>query len=133
MRRLVVGTTLFMLACGAPKAWDMKGAPKTLPDEQYRTGHEAGSDVWVWHCVGNERVVITQYSSAFCGANAPQIQRGPCGAPLAFEVNVGMRYGPIPEGYRWPGSPPPPPWPAEEGPDAAGDASSDARSDGAKD
>lgn len=133
MRRLVVGTTLFMLACGAPNAWDMKGAPKAIPDEQYRTGVEAGSDVWVWHCVGNERIVITQFSSAFCGAKTPRIERGPCGGPLPVERDVGMRHVPIPEGYRWPGSPPPPPEPVDELRDGAGDASSDARSDGAKD
>lgn len=109
MRRLVVGTTLFMLACSATKAWEMKGAPTVVPDEQFRTGVEAGEDVWVWHCVGNERVVITQFSSALCGVKAPRLERGPCGRPLPVEAHLGSaRDRPIPEGYRWPGSPPPP-------------------------
>jgi hypothetical protein len=128
MRRLVVGTTLLMLACGTTKAWEVKGAPKAIPDEQYRTGVEAGQDVWVWHCVANERVVITQFSSAFCGAQAPRLERGPCGGPLPVEMGLGSRRsGPIPEGYRWPGSPPPPPEP-EESVDAS-DASRDASVD----
>ena len=37
MRRLVVGLTLVMLACDVGNAWDLKGAPKSVPDEQYRS------------------------------------------------------------------------------------------------
>ena len=115
MRRLVVGVTLAMLACGVPYAWDMKGAPKRPPDEQYRTGTEVGDDLWVWHCYENERIVITQYSSAMCGAKAPRLERGPCGEPLAVEVANARRHPhPIPAGMRWPGSPPPPPEPVPE-------------------
>ncbi len=120
MHRLVVWGTLVMLACGVPYAWDMSDAPKALPDEQYRTGTEVGSYLWVWHCYENERVVITQYSSAMCGAKRPQIEKGPCGGKLPSEV-ASARYHPhrISDGMRWPGTPPAPPDPDDAPADAA--------------
>ena len=104
-----VAIILATIACSG-KAWDVKGAPSTPPDEQFRTGVEAGYDAYVWHCEKGERIVVTQYSSACFGARAPSIERGPCGAPLASETGFpavdGGRRGDIPAPYRWPGSPP---------------------------
>lgn len=99
-----------MLACGVPLPWEMKGAPTPPPDLQYRTGTEVGNDVYVWNCVNNEHVIIVQGSSAMCGASAPRAQRGPCGAKLPWDdtSHDGRHYN-VPNGLRWPGSPPAPP------------------------
>lgn len=96
-----------MLACGVPRPWDMKGAPKPPPDVQYRTGTEVGNDVYIWNCVDGEHVVIVQGSSAMCGASAPRMQRGACGTKLSFEdTKFDGRHYSVPAGMRWPGSPP---------------------------
>jgi hypothetical protein len=100
---------LAMLACSG-KAWDVKGAPSTPPDEQFRTGVEVGYDAYVWHCYMGERIVVTQRSSACFGTSKPVLHKGPCGAPLAAESSFPAADGggrdDIPGSYRWPGSPP---------------------------
>jgi hypothetical protein len=108
--------TLGMLACGG-SPWKSKDAPKTAPDEQFRTGVEVGYDAWIWSCYEGHRVVITQSGSACFGTGSPRMTKGPCGAPLAVEADFpepGHRHE-IPDGYRWPGSKPaepPPPAPS---------------------
>lgn len=100
---------LVLLACG-DKPWSRKDAPSIPPDEQFRTGHEAGYDAWIWHCYAGQRIVITQSSSALLGASAPRTTRGPCGAPLALEAGFPppRRRYPVPPSVRWPGSKPDP-------------------------
>lgn len=102
---LVVLLTLTLLSCST-RAWKVKGAPTTQPDLQFRTGHEAGIDAWIWECHEGRRVVITQASSACFGASEPHVSTGPCGAPLPAEASFPplSRRDVIPEGYRWPGS-----------------------------
>jgi len=107
--RSLLALGLIMLGCSS-KAWEVKGAPSAPPDEQFRTGVEAGYDAYVWYCYKGERIVVTQSSSALLGATKPQLHRGPCGAPLSVEADFpavdGGRRGDIPGPYRWPGSPP---------------------------
>ena len=117
---LVLGT----IACGG-SPWAAKDAPKTPPDEQFRTGVEVGYDAWIWHCYEGQRIVITQSGSAGFGTSAPRRSTGPCGAPLASErgfskENEGRQE--IPDSYRWPGSRPAPPKPPEAKPVRAPDA-----------
>jgi hypothetical protein len=106
----VVIVVVGMLACGR-SAWDMKGAPTSPPDEQFRTGVEVGYDAWLWHCYEGHRVLVTQSSSACFGAARPRMEAGPCGAPLPGEASFPApdRRDHVPDGYRWPGSKPDPP------------------------
>ena len=102
---LILLLLLLLVACH-DKPWTAEDSPKSPPDEQFRTGVEAGADVWIWHCYEGERVVITQAGSAFFGTWEPVTHRGPCGAPLANESSFPPQNqrDEIPEGYRWPGS-----------------------------
>ena len=106
--------TLGLLACSR-HPWTAADAPKAPPDEQFRTGVEVGYDAWIWHCYEGKRVVITQSGSACFGTSAPRTSRGPCGAPLETEKDVPderSRHA-VPDGYRWPGSPPEAPRPLD--------------------
>lgn len=97
-------SVLLLIACGG-SPWKAAGAPTTPPDEQYRTGVEAGEDVYVWHCYQNQRVVVHQFGSACFGTRAPQVDRGPCGAPLPVESTMGAEHGhEIPDSFKWPGT-----------------------------
>jgi hypothetical protein len=109
-RRLagLVVALLAAFACGG-SPWSVKGAPGVPPDEQFRTGVEAGEDVYIWHCYRGSRVVVHQFGSACFGTRAPQMDEGPCGAPLPVEAN----YQPyerdggaqsMPDDMRWPGT-----------------------------
>ncbi|MBX3232847.1 MAG: hypothetical protein KIT84_42505 [Labilithrix sp.] len=113
MRRpLFVGLGLTLLACSFQKPWDVKDAPKSPPDLQYRTGVEVGHDVYVWRCYEGKRVVVSQGGSAFCGASAPRLSTSACGP--GPEDEVAERAHDVPESLRWPGSPPPAPRIAHE-------------------
>jgi hypothetical protein len=94
---------LLLIACH-DDPWTSQDAPKVRPDEEFRTGTEAGFDVWIWHCYEGQRIVIMQHGSAFFGAGRPQTTTGPCGAPLSVESKFppSERQNEIPEGYRWP-------------------------------
>lgn len=82
----IVLVILALVACsGAP--WTVADAPRVPPDEQFRTGVEAGHDVYIWNCYEGKRVMITQFGSACFGTRAPQIERGPCGTPLPGEAH----------------------------------------------
>jgi hypothetical protein len=96
---------LLVIACGG-RAWNVAGAPTKPPDEQFRTGVEAGDDVYIWHCYENNRVVVHQFGSACFGTRSPVIDRGPCGAPLSVESNYTYGRHGLPDDFRWPGSPP---------------------------
>jgi hypothetical protein len=128
----VVVVVVGMLACGG-SAWDMKGAPKSPPDEQFRTGVEVGYDAWLWHCYEGHRVLVTQSGSACFGTGRPQMQSGPCGASLAGESAFPepIRRHEIPDGYRWPGSKPDAP-PVPDTPDASSALRASEASDAAR-
>lgn len=108
MRRYPVIFFLVLVACGGAP-WSAPGAPKAPPDEQFRTGVEAGEDVYVWSCYQNERVMVSQFSGCF-GSRAPVLERGPCGKALPSESRFGeprqggTRGRAVPESQRWPGS-----------------------------
>lgn len=120
MRRPIIAGLGFVLlvACTSKRPWDVAGAPTVPPDLQYRTGVEVGSDEYVWYCYRGERVVVSQSSSAFCGASPPRLlKQGACGRRP--EDDEADRSSDVPDGLRWPGSPPPAPRPI---PDAATNA-----------
>jgi hypothetical protein len=120
MRRLLIGAILACLvACSGEDPWTMKGAPKAIPDEQVRTGVEAGADYWIWHCYEGQRVEIRRSSSAFCGAGPNRMTKSACDPRLFPERNEGARAHELPDPLRWPGSPPPDPSRYER-PDDAG-------------
>jgi hypothetical protein len=128
MRVRIPGVVLFVLgaiACGRA-AWTIPGAPRTAPDEQFRTGVESGYDAWVWHCYEGHRVVVTQASSACFGTRDAEMAKGPCGAPLAEESTFppAERRDAIPDSLRWPGSKPPASEPASSKPASSKPASS---------
>jgi hypothetical protein len=106
---LPVLAILLALSCGG-SPWSVSGAPKSPPDEQFRTGVEVGEDVYVWHCYEGKRVVVTQTSSACFGARSPELASGACGAPLTSEAryNDAQRKAGVPDSMRWPGSGPGP-------------------------
>ena len=108
-RALALVFLFVLVACGGA-AWDVANAPKTPPDEQFRTGVEAGEDVYLWHCYEGHRVMVSQFGSACFGSRKPVVERGPCGAPLpgeqrfgAYEREAGAER--LPDSQRWPGSP----------------------------
>jgi hypothetical protein len=116
---------LAVVSCGG-RPWSVSGAPDVPPDMQFRTGVEAGEDIYVWNCFRGHRVVVRQFSSACFGSRAPVMERGACGARLASEAHdpdpSDGGYSPgMPDDYRWPGSPPAPPYEEAQGP-APGDA-----------
>lgn len=101
---------LALIACGGPP-WSVAGAPDAPPDRQFRTGVEAGLDVYVWECHKGERIVVFQHGSACFGTRPPVLTRGPCGAPLAVEsqfppLDEGHLHS-VPESLQWPGTPRP--------------------------
>lgn len=94
-----------MLACGG-NPWSVAGAPDVPPDAEFRTGVEAGEDVFIWECYKGSRVVVRQFGSACFGTRAPVLDKGPCGAPLAIEGSyAGVHHDNIPDSRRWPGTP----------------------------
>jgi hypothetical protein len=106
--RVALAASLLPLACGGAP-WGATGAPDVPPDEQFRTGVEAGSDVYVWHCYRGSRVVVRQFGTACTGTRAPVVERGACGAPLPVEATFSVldREGgapTVPRDRRWPGS-----------------------------
>ncbi|HQY64400.1 MAG: hypothetical protein IPQ09_17830 [Myxococcales bacterium] len=101
---------LALIACGGPP-WSVAGAPDAPPDRQFRTGTEAGEDVYVWECHKGQRVVVHQSGSACLGTRPPVITRGPCGEPLPVESKFppldGGGVSRVPESLEWPGTPRP--------------------------
>lgn len=100
---------LTILACGGTRPWNAPGAPKAPPDEQFRTGVEAGEHVYIWHCHEGARVMVTQFGSACFGTREPVVERGACGAPLpgekrfeGYDRDAGAKA--LPDTYKWPGS-----------------------------
>jgi hypothetical protein len=103
LRGVLVLVVLF--ACGG-NPWRVKDAPNVPPDEQFRTGTEAGEDVYVWQCYEGSRIVVSQWGSACYGSRAPIMEKGACGAPLPVESKYPseVRKELLPP-QRWPGSP----------------------------
>ena len=77
----------------------------TSPDRQCRTGTEAGYDVYIWECIGGERVVLSSYSSPI-SCSQPVEEKVACGKVTSIETRLGAEVGPgctlPPSGYRWP-------------------------------
>ena len=92
---------LLVIGACSTNPWEVAGAPAVPPDAEFRAGRD---DVYVWKCAVGERVVVRQTSSGCFGAHAPEIQRGPCGAPLAMEMPYlgENRADNLPVAKRWP-------------------------------
>src|SRR5258708_3661534 len=96
-----------MNACGG-NPWSVAGAPDVPPDGEFRTGVEAGEDVYVWQCYKGSRVVVRQFGSACFGTRSPELDKGPCGSPLPSEAQYqsrGVQNDTVPDTKRWPGVP----------------------------
>jgi hypothetical protein len=105
---LVFVLLVVLFACGGDP-WGAKEAPNVPPDEQFRTGVEAGEDVYVWNCYQGSRIVVSQFGSACFGTRAPVLERGPCGARLPGEARFDGFYRDagaerLPPPQRWPGT-----------------------------
>lgn len=86
----VISIMIFCLALSAGCAsapW--KEYPmKTLPDHSCLTEGEAGNDVYVWKCVDNKRVVISQYCAGIYPCRSPKKEEVACGTLSTLEQDI---------------------------------------------
>jgi hypothetical protein len=102
----IVVVLLLVIACGGTLPWKMPSVPEQQPDEQYRTGVEAGEHVYLWNCHNNERILVTQVGSCF-GTREPVVERGPCGQPLQGEARFkDVHRNDLPVTWKWQGEQP---------------------------
>jgi hypothetical protein len=58
---------------------------KTPPDRSCTTGSGVqGTDVYIWDCLGGQKVVVTQYSAEMT-CQSPKREKVACGAKTAIE------------------------------------------------
>ena len=70
--------------CGSPH---VAGAPTVPPDEQVQTEGVHGYDLFIWHCVGGQHVVVSQWSGEMSCA-AAKLERVACGQKTSVEIEV---------------------------------------------
>lgn len=78
------------------------------PDQQCRTGHETGYDVYLWHCYQSQRVAIFRHCSAFFGCDPSERQTAACSSttPIERDLKLQERCDAVPVAVRWvPGTP----------------------------
>ena len=75
---------VFGLAGCSPDPWVAYPSSKA-PDQQCRTGGEAGYDVYLWYCVGGHRIAVFQYCTGMTGCRDPEKQVSACGAKTSIE------------------------------------------------
>lgn len=81
----IVSAALVLAGC----CWQHpRDALSSAPDHQCSTGSTHGFDIAVWDCVDDERVVAWRSSSEMM-CSGVEVERGPCGAPTAFERDLG--------------------------------------------
>ena len=75
----------------------------TEPDQQCRTGHEQGYDVYLWHCHQHQRIAIFRRCSALTGCAPSERQSVSCGSatPIEHELKLKDHCDPIPATVRW--------------------------------
>lgn len=106
MRRVTVLLSLLALTGCTANAWVSHPMPRP-PDGSCRTGGGAGHDIWIWECVGDKHVVVSQYCGGFVGCREAEREVAACSqkTPLEKQLNhyLGSNCRPPPQGQRWPG------------------------------
>ena len=77
---------LLMPGCDCADPW-AAFPERTPPDQSCSTGSVHGFDVYIWHCLRGQRVVVAQYSAEM-QCRPPERAVAPCGTLTTIEVKL---------------------------------------------
>lgn len=93
---------VFLLPLGGCCSDPWSAYPRaTPPDRSCTTGSAThGTDVYIWDCVGGEKIVVTQYSAEMT-CQSPKEEKLACGAKAAIEADPSINCKGARPGREW--------------------------------